>query len=92
MNREVSDGCSMDCASVFLQGMNIVEVEKLALNLPEPQRAVLAANLLRSLPAVLSDGDEGVVEALRRDAEIEAGSSPTLSLDEVDSEIRSRRS
>ena len=51
----------------------IVEVEKLALDLPEQQRATLAASLLESLPAVLSDEDEGIAEALRRDAEIEAG-------------------
>ena len=50
----------------------IVEVEKLALNLSEQERATLAANLLDSLPGILSDEDEGVAEALRRDAEIEA--------------------
>ena len=50
----------------------ILEVEKLALDLPERERAALAANLLNSLPGILSDDDEGVAEALRRDAEIEA--------------------
>jgi len=72
--------------------MSIVEVEKLALTLPERQRAALAANLLQSLPAVLSDKDEGVTEALRRDAEIEGSSSQTLSFDQFDSEIQTRRS
>jgi len=72
--------------------MSIVEVEKLALNLSEQQRAALATNLLHSLPAVLSDNDEGVTEALRRDAEIKSGSSQTLSFDQFDSEIQSRRS
>lgn len=43
----------------------IVEIEKLALSLPEKERAVLAANLLESLPGVLFDEDEGVAEALR---------------------------
>jgi hypothetical protein len=42
----------------------IVEVEKLALDLPEDQRALLAARLLGSLPAVLHDEDEGIAEAL----------------------------
>jgi len=51
----------------------IDEVQKLALDLPETQRAVLAANLLGSLPPVLHDEDEGVAEALRRDAELSQG-------------------
>ncbi|MBA3353147.1 MAG: addiction module protein [Blastocatellia bacterium] len=72
--------------------MSIVEVEKLALTLLERQRAALAANLLQSLPAVLSDKDEGVTEALRRDAEIEGSSRQTLSFDQFDSEIQTRRS
>jgi hypothetical protein len=37
----------------------IVEIEKLALTLPEEQRAILAVNLLNSLPGVLKDEDEG---------------------------------
>jgi hypothetical protein len=57
---------------------SIVEVEKLALDLSERERAALAANLLDSLPGVLSDEDEGVADALRRYAEIEA--SPTQAI------------
>jgi hypothetical protein len=41
------------------------EVEKLALDLPETERAVLAARLLGSLLSVLHDEDEGIAEALR---------------------------
>jgi hypothetical protein len=33
----------------------MVDIEKLALTLPEKERATLAANLLDSLPGVLSD-------------------------------------
>jgi len=69
----------------------IVEVEKLALDLPEQQRAKLAANLLGSLPAVLSDEDEGVAEALRRDAEIDADPTQGISLEQLDSHIQGRR-
>ncbi len=69
----------------------IVEVEKLALDLPEQQRASLAASLLESLPAILSDEDEGIAEALRRDAEIEAGSDQSISLAQLDAHIESRR-
>ena len=51
------------------------EVEKLALNLPETERAVLAAHLLRLLSSVLRDEDEGIAEALRCDEEFEANPS-----------------
>ena len=44
---------------------SIAEVEKLALDLSETERAVLAAHLLGSLPSVLDDEDEGIAEALR---------------------------
>ncbi len=66
-----------------------LEIEKLALGLPERQRATLAANLLESLPAILSD--EGVAEALRRDAELEADPAEAISLAELDSHIQTRR-
>ncbi len=60
--------------------MGIADVEKLALR-----------NLLHSLPAILFE-DEGVAEALRRDGEFEVNSLKALSLEQLDSEIRSRRS
>lgn len=69
----------------------IFEVEKLALDLTEQERATLAANLLNSLPGILSDEDEGVAEALRRDAEIKADPALAISLAELDSQIRGRR-
>jgi hypothetical protein len=33
----------------------VIEIEKLALDLSEQERATLAANLLESLPGILSD-------------------------------------
>jgi putative addiction module component (TIGR02574 family) len=69
----------------------IVEIEKLALTLPEKERATLAANLLESLPGVLSDKDEGLAEALRRDAEIDANPDQTISLSQLDAQIKNRR-
>ena len=68
----------------------ITEVEKLALDLPERQRAVLA-HLLGSLPSVLHDEDEGIAEALRRDAELDANPSAGLSLEQLDQQIDGRR-
>ena len=68
----------------------IMEIEKLALDLPEQDRATLAANLLESLPPILSDDDEGIGEALRRDAELDADPSQAISFAELDSQIQSR--
>ena len=70
----------------------IIEIEKLALALPDNERAALAANLLNSLPPVLADEDEGIAEALRRNAEIEANPAQAISLSELDSHIQNRRS
>jgi putative addiction module component (TIGR02574 family) len=70
----------------------IAEIERLALNLPESQRAILAAHLLGSLPSVLHDEDEGIAEALRRDAEFEANPSMGVSLEDLDQQVRRRRS
>ena len=70
----------------------VIEIEKLALDLSEQERAALAANLLESLPGILSDEDEGVAEALRRDAETEADPDQAISLAQLDSHIQGRRS
>ncbi len=64
--------------------VTITEVEKLAFDLPEAQRAVLAAHLLESLPPVLHDEDEGIAEALRRDAEMDAQPKMGISLEQLD--------
>ena len=64
--------------------VSAAEVQKLAFDLSERERAALAANLLRSLPPVLKDEDEGVAEALRRDAELTSGAAKAISLEELD--------
>ena len=69
----------------------IAEVEKLALDLPDSQRAVLAAHLLQSLPPVLHDEDGGLAEALRRDAEFDANPDLGISLEQLDQQIAARR-
>lgn len=69
----------------------IAEVEKLAFDLPDSERAVLASHLLRSLPPVLDDEDEGMAEALRRDAELHTNPETGMSLDQFDQAIRDRR-
>ena len=69
----------------------VIEVERLALDLPEQERARLAVNLLESLPGVLSDEDEGIAEALKRDADLEANPDQAISLAQLDSQIQKRR-
>jgi hypothetical protein len=69
----------------------ITEVEKLALGLPEGQRAILAAHLLGSLPPVLHDEDEGISEALKRDADLNANPASGISLEQLDDQVVRRR-
>jgi putative addiction module component (TIGR02574 family) len=69
----------------------IAEVEKLAFDLPDSDRALLAAHLLQSLPSVLDDEDEGIAEALRRDAELDADPGAGITLDQLDDHIKARR-
>ena len=70
---------------------SIVEVEQLALDLPENQRALLASRLLGSLAPVLHDDDEGIAEALLRDAEFETKPALGMSLEQLDQKIDQRR-
>lgn len=69
---------------------SVVEIEKLAFELPDSQRAMLAAHLLRSLPSVLHEEDEGLAEALLRDAELDADPDMGISLDQLDQRIATR--
>ena len=71
---------------------SIREVEKLAFDLPDAERALLAAHLLGSLAPVLDDADEGVTEALRRDAELDAKPQIEISLEQLDEQVSALRS
>jgi hypothetical protein len=68
----------------------IHEIEKLALDFPENESVVLAAYLLDSLSSVLHDENEGIAEALRHDAELEANPSAGPSLRQPDQQIERR--
>ena len=70
----------------------ITEIEKLAFDLPDSQRAILAAHLLGSLPSVFHDNDEGVAEALLRDADFDADPTSGMSLEDLDRQVERRRS
>jgi hypothetical protein len=67
------------------------ELEKLALQLPEMDRGLLASALLASLPPALHDDDEGLAEALRRDKEVESNPSIAISAEELDRKVAERR-
>lgn len=62
--------------------VTLAELEQQAMQLPEDQRAVLAAHLLDSLPAILHDDDAGLAEAVRRDAELDNDPSAGMTLEE----------
>ena len=55
--------------------MDVAEIQRGALTLPEDLRAKLVASLLESLPAVLSDCDDGSNEAQRRLTELKQNPS-----------------
>ena len=71
--------------------MSADQIAAEALRLPEKQRASLASSLLQSLPPVAFDDDEGVAEALRRDAELDTNPSAETSLRDLDLHIQQRR-
>ena len=59
------------------------EIEEKALDLNESDRAQLASRLLSSLPAVLSEDDEGLAEATRRDQELESDPSIGMTTEQL---------
>ena len=67
--------------------MSVSEIRKEALSLPEDQRALLAAELLGSLPAVLADADDGTIEARRRIEEMKRDPSVTRTWDQIKAEL-----
>ena len=70
----------------------IAEVEKLASDLSDSERAVLSADLLGSLPPVLDDKDGGVLEALLRHAELDANPHLGIGLEQLDEQVSNLRS
>ncbi len=58
------------------------EIETHARGLTASERAKLAASLLGTLPPILMDDDDGLAEALRRDAEMEQDPASHMNEDE----------
>lgn len=63
--------------------MKLEELQKHAMDLPDSDRAILAADLLVSLPAILVDEDDGLAEARRRSKELEEDPSLGRSWEEI---------
>jgi putative addiction module component (TIGR02574 family) len=63
--------------------VNLSDIEARAMELSVSERATLASRLLYSLPPELEDDDEGLAEALRREAEMEADPAMCMTLDEL---------
>ena len=61
----------------------LADIEREAMKLPDRDRASLAARLLDSLPAVLSDDDDGLAEAIRRSEEMDRNPEAAMTLEEV---------
>lgn len=67
--------------------MTLEEIQRGAMELPETERARLAAELLTSIPATLTDLDDGVAEAWRRDKELDEDASASRTWDEIKREL-----
>lgn len=82
-------GLSQEFGLLPFQAMTtLAEIEREAMNLTDAERAALAERLIASLPAVLSDDDDGVSEALRRDEELDRDPAASLTLDQLRAAIR----
>jgi len=68
--------------------MTIQEIEASVLDLPQDQRAQLAASLLTSLPAILDEEDEGIDEAIRRSKELDVDPAASCTWDDIRSNLR----
>ena len=68
--------------------MSSDEIHATVLQLPEDQRAMLAGELLLSLPVTLVDSDDGVAEARRRSAELDKDPSAACTWDDIKNGLR----
>ena len=70
-----------------------IAAEKLLLaEIDHDPHSLRAAHLLESLPSAFPNEDEGIGEALRRDADLDASPSLGTSLEQLDQQIERRRS
>ena len=79
-------GLSRACNQIYRM-TRIQLLTKEALSLTDAERAALASELLQTLPAVLAEEDEGIAEALRRDAELDEDPSAAIEWSAVKKEL-----
>lgn len=65
-------------------------VVQLAMQLSESERARLASEMLHSLPRLLTEPDGGLLEAKRRDRELDDEPGIAISLEELDARVAGR--
>ena len=61
----------------------VSDIYSQVLDLPEDQRASLASDILDTLPANLSDNDEGLAEARRRSKEMDEDPSIGMTWEQI---------
>jgi putative addiction module component (TIGR02574 family) len=61
----------------------VSDIYSQVLDLPEDQRASLASDILDSLPANLSDDDDGLAEARRRSKEMDEDPSIGMTWEQI---------
>jgi hypothetical protein len=64
-------------------GMKLEEIQRSALELPDADRAALAAELIGSLSSTLVDADDGIAEASKRSKYLDADASEGCSWQEL---------
>ena len=61
----------------------VSDIYSQVLDLPEDQRALLASDILDTLPANLSDEDDGLAEARRRSKEMDEDPSIGMTWEQI---------
>jgi putative addiction module component (TIGR02574 family) len=61
----------------------VSDIYSQVLDLPEDQRALLASDILDTLPANLSDDDDGLAEARRRSKEMDEDPSIGMTWEQI---------
>ena len=70
-----------------MPSMKLKELQVCVMQLPDAQRATLAAELLCSLPAILVDDDDGITEARRRSRDLAENPAAGCTWEEIQRDL-----